>query len=550
MKVDWRLAGRRRAAGRAGRSLFGNLTRRDYPSGSGLRSVTCHWGGLNRLREVRLVAAPQTTLVEYLHATGNQRVSKTVSDGGVPSDASLNGTVHFYYAGWQLCDEYGLYLGQEAPWFQYVWGPRHADELVCRDERRYSTTLAQLNDGVAGGGTSSGGSTSGGRLFQHHDRGWNVRAVTDEAGAVLERYLYDPHGKPTVLNPTSTTVLASSQLPGGPQSGQAYGYTNQRYDRETGLWYFKHRYLDDGLGRFISRDPAGYVDGMNLYTAYFVLTGTDPLGLYEDEDFDAYLKRLDSGETATADHRDVAPTSNKLRDQVQTSIAVASAAGPEHIAQGGLNAVQGAQNIAIDGLNEAIEAPGGVNFGQDIIPDIPSPQWAEGLVAEEFGTHEESVGFGGFGVTGLMGGSSQKLKEAAGKLSTKLKGLLRSPSPTTATRVEVNLGGEGELPAIKLNQQPPGAPITGPVSRGGATFEDKMAEGHRFIQAENANLPFADNSVDAVYTRGVPIDRDALHGPGIYSSEIRRILNKDKGFWDDKDAAGNQSLIYRRDMDE
>ena len=285
----------------------GNLLRRDYPAGSGLRSVTYHWDGLNRLREVKLASAPFTTLVEYLHATGNQRVSKTVSDGGVPSDSSLNGTIHYYYAGWQLCDEYGLYLGQEAPWFQYVWGPRHADELVCRDERRYSTTLAQLNDGVAGGGTSSGGSTSGGRLFQHHDRGWNVRAVTDETGAVLERYLYDPHGKPTVLNPTSTTVLASSQLPGGPQSGQAYGFTNQRYDRETGLWYFKHRYLDDGLGRFISRDPAGYVDGMNLYTAYFVLIGADPMGLavsfesYEgsEDDLESLRNAWEAGKSRT-----------------------------------------------------------------------------------------------------------------------------------------------------------------------------------------------------------------------------------------------------------
>jgi len=149
--------------------------------------------------------------------------------------------------------------------------------LVARDDRSSSTTLAQLNDGLAGGGSGGGGAaTSGGREYQHYNRGWNIRAVTDEAGVVLERYLYDPHGKPTVLAPDGVTVRSASTLPGGEQ---AYGYTAQRYDRETGLWYFKHRYMDHGLGRFISRDPAGYVDGMNLYTAYFVLTGTDPLGL-------------------------------------------------------------------------------------------------------------------------------------------------------------------------------------------------------------------------------------------------------------------------------
>ena len=33
------------------------------------------------------------------------------------------------------------------------------------------------------------------------------------------------------------------------------------------------------LGRFISRDPVGYVDGMNLYRAYFVPNRMDPRGL-------------------------------------------------------------------------------------------------------------------------------------------------------------------------------------------------------------------------------------------------------------------------------
>ncbi|MEM1099573.1 MAG: RHS repeat-associated core domain-containing protein, partial [Planctomycetota bacterium] len=229
-------------------------------------------------------------------------------------------TTHFYYAGWKLCDEYDVQwtLGGdvENAKYQYVWGPRHDDELVCRDDR-HDTLVAELNDGIAGGGSGS----SGGRQYQHHNRGWNIRAVTDEAGTVLERYLYDPHGKPTVLNAAGTTVLASSQLPGGEQD---YGFTNQRYDRETGLWYFKHRYLDDGLGRFISRDPAGYVDGMNLYTAYFVLTGTDPLGLYRtEEEEDKAPFYLKSGPQSCMDchgGRDSSPGVTRLLENVGSGV--------------------------------------------------------------------------------------------------------------------------------------------------------------------------------------------------------------------------------------
>ena len=37
--------------------------------------------------------------------------------------------------------------------------------------------------------------------------------------------------------------------------------------------YFRARYYHAELGRFVSRDPFGYVDGMNSYRAYFVLGG-------------------------------------------------------------------------------------------------------------------------------------------------------------------------------------------------------------------------------------------------------------------------------------
>jgi len=60
---------------------------------------------------------------------------------------------------------------------------------------------------------------------------------------------------------------------------QPYGYTGRRYDNETDLWYFRARYFDDQLGRFISRDPLGYVDGMSMYRGYFVPGGVDSLGL-------------------------------------------------------------------------------------------------------------------------------------------------------------------------------------------------------------------------------------------------------------------------------
>jgi RHS repeat-associated protein len=42
-------------------------------------------------------------------------------------------------------------------------------------------------------------------------------------------------------------------------------FTGREYDGEIGLYYLRARYYDASTGRFISRDPIGQVDDVNLY---------------------------------------------------------------------------------------------------------------------------------------------------------------------------------------------------------------------------------------------------------------------------------------------
>ncbi|MDJ0731221.1 MAG: RHS repeat-associated core domain-containing protein [Crocosphaera sp.] len=62
-----------------------------------------------------------------------------------------------------------------------------------------------------------------------------------------------------------------------------YLFTGRRFDQETGLYYYRARYYDADQGRFISRDPLGYLDGMNLYeyVGSNPINSVDPLGLAE-----------------------------------------------------------------------------------------------------------------------------------------------------------------------------------------------------------------------------------------------------------------------------
>jgi RHS repeat-associated protein len=47
---------------------------------------------------------------------------------------------------------------------------------------------------------------------------------------------------------------------------QPYSYTGREYDRETNLYYYRARYYDAQVGRFVSKDPISFAGGdVNLY---------------------------------------------------------------------------------------------------------------------------------------------------------------------------------------------------------------------------------------------------------------------------------------------
>ena len=108
--------------------------------------------------------------------------------------------------------------------------------------------------------------------FYHSDRQFNVRGLTDASGNTLELYAYSTYGKRTILDQLGVVLTVSSY-------SNNYGFTGRYLDEEIGLWYFRARYFNDEMGRFISRDPLGYVDGMSLYNGYFAEEfGLDPSG--------------------------------------------------------------------------------------------------------------------------------------------------------------------------------------------------------------------------------------------------------------------------------
>ncbi len=89
--------------------------------------------------------------------------------------------------------------------------------------------------------------------------------LTDPNGNVVKNYTYDPYGATTATGETSTNP---------------FQYTGRENDN-TGLYYYRARYYDPNIGRYISSDPMGLAGGLNTY-AYVggnPLNYVDPWGL-------------------------------------------------------------------------------------------------------------------------------------------------------------------------------------------------------------------------------------------------------------------------------
>ena len=102
---------------------------------------------------------------------------------------------------------------------------------------------------------------------------YSILALTDSSGNVSERYAYTAYGQPTFLNASGIVQTSSA-------ANNRYTYTGREWDATLGLHHFRARWMSGLTGRFLTRDPIGYVDGPSLNGSYLSLQKTDAFGTY------------------------------------------------------------------------------------------------------------------------------------------------------------------------------------------------------------------------------------------------------------------------------
>ncbi|MEQ8844537.1 MAG: RHS repeat-associated core domain-containing protein [Phycisphaerales bacterium] len=77
------------------------------------------------------------------------------------------------------------------------------------------------------------------------------------------------------------TVTTGRDVLGSPDNANRFGYGAYLRDPAVPQWHVRHRVFRSDIGRWLTRDPAGYVDGLSLYEYAMSgpTAGLDPSGL-------------------------------------------------------------------------------------------------------------------------------------------------------------------------------------------------------------------------------------------------------------------------------
>ncbi len=127
-----------------------------------------------------------------------------------------------------------------------------AQPQIDADKHRPSTCFADL--------TPPGlGWTGSGEVVYYHDSAiYSIFALSNPDESVVERYRHTAYGQTTVLDADGSddaNDLSDVENP--------YLFQSRRWEGAAGIMQFRHREYAPDLGRFLTRDPAGYRDAFN-----------------------------------------------------------------------------------------------------------------------------------------------------------------------------------------------------------------------------------------------------------------------------------------------
>ncbi|MBV8645232.1 MAG: RHS repeat-associated core domain-containing protein, partial [Candidatus Eremiobacteraeota bacterium] len=187
-------------------------------------------------RQVVLAGTPETTW--YTYDGAGARVRKVTDRAAAAAATPVRRAERIYLGGFELHREYG------------------ADGTTVTLQRETLHVMATTERMVVAEARTVGTDDGSAQLvrFQYGNQLGSALLELDATGDVISYEEYFPHG-------ASAYQAVRSQT----ETPKRYRYTGKERDEENGFTYHGARYYAPWLGRWTSCDPAGMVDGTNVY---------------------------------------------------------------------------------------------------------------------------------------------------------------------------------------------------------------------------------------------------------------------------------------------
>ncbi len=131
-----------------------------------------------------------------------------------------------------------------------------------------------------------GGTKAGYYTCITDDRGTLI-GIADSDGNIVEKIYYNATGLCEAHSEVSDGVWEKTA---NMSQYAPFGWTGLYLDDYTGKYHAHYRDYSPIHARWLSEDPAGYADGLNLYAAYMGVNGRDPSGLMTTKEYESIIK--------------------------------------------------------------------------------------------------------------------------------------------------------------------------------------------------------------------------------------------------------------------
>jgi RHS repeat-associated protein len=185
------------------------------------------------------------------------------------SDGVTTAVATFEYAGgmgWQVASQ-TVTSSSGSEQRQFAWG--YGGELLSERITDAGSQIPDVTRTYVNGGVdqvlwSVDGASAN---FWLNDVNGSVYGITDQTGSIIQRQRYDAYGATEV---TQENAGFANRV----------GFQGRNEVAGLGLQYFRNRFYDPQIGRFLSRDPLGLIDGPAVYAfcGGDPVNRTDPMG--------------------------------------------------------------------------------------------------------------------------------------------------------------------------------------------------------------------------------------------------------------------------------